>query len=424
MRSRVCIVSENAYPVLDASDAGSFGGAETRAVTFARGLRDAGCDVVLAVDTDAHFRQKSVEGISIVNMRSLISRVRTSFYRRVGKLEQFPWIRIRQWHPLLLAQFPIMALAFLAKVAWPISTIHALLRIKAQAYIAFGVDKTSGRVVCTAKRANAQSIVSIASNADLDSRYFKGSRYLTPYAQSGAVCHYTIANADMLLLQTEAQKQLLADRFERQGVVVENPFDMQWWAQRLTELSPPTLPAPGFVLWVGRAHRLSKRPHLALEIAHACPEQRFVLIVDKRDPTVEQALAEGAPSNVELRGRTSFSEMPHYFRNAMLFLNTGSRDHEGFPNVFLQAAASEVPIVALEVGAEFLARAGCGICAEGSAQRAVAAIRALADDAAKRREYGLKGKQYVLEHHRVDDKARQVIALFANTSPKHGYNAA
>src|SRR6266404_2831961 len=41
--TKVCIVSENAYPVLDDSDPGSFGGAVTRAVTFARGLRQAGC---------------------------------------------------------------------------------------------------------------------------------------------------------------------------------------------------------------------------------------------------------------------------------------------------------------------------------------------------------------------------------------------
>ena len=165
------------------------------------------------------------------------------------------------------------------------------------------------------------------------------------------------------------------------------------------------------MLWVGRADRFHKRPQLALQIANACPQLRFVLIVDKRDPTVEQAVAEDVPPNVELRGKTAYADMPHYFKNAMLFLNTGSRDHEGFPNVLLQAAASEVPIITLEVGAEFLMRADCGVCAEGSAERAAAAINALAGDAAKRREYGMKGKLHVLEHHRVDDKARQVLVL-------------
>jgi glycosyltransferase involved in cell wall biosynthesis len=265
--------------------------------------------------------------------------------------------------------------------------------------------------VYTARQLNAQSLVFVASNADLDSRYSKGSRYVTPYGESGAVCHYTLANADTVLLQTEAQKQLLAERFRGQGVIVENPFDMQRWMQCLTERPPAALPAPGFVLWVGRADRFHKRPQLSLQIASACPQLRFVLIVDKRDPAVEQALAKGVPPNVELRGKTAFADMPHYFKNAMLFLNTGSRDHEGFPNVLLQAAASEVPIVTLEVGAEFLTRADCGICAEGSAERAVAAINALADDAAKRREYGVKGKLHVLANHRVDDKTRQVMAL-------------
>ena len=416
MGTKVCIVSENAYPVLDASDQGSFGGAETRAVTFARGLRQAGCEVFLAVDSGADFRKKSIDGMCIVNLRSPMTRVRASFYGRVGKLERFPWIRIKHWHPLLLAQFPLMALAFLAKIAGPISNIRTLRSINAQAYIAFEVHKTSARVVYTAKQVNAQSFVFVASNADLDSRYFKGSRYLTPYGQSGAICHYTVANADTVLLQTEAQKQLLAERFQRQGVVVENPFDMQWWAQRLTERPPATLPAPGFVLWVGRADRFHKRPQLALEIANACPQLRFVLIVEKRDPTVEQALAEDSPPNVELRGRTSFAQMPHYFKNAMLFLNTGSRDYEGFPNVFLQAAASGVPIVALEAGSEFLTRADCGVCAKGSTERAVAAINELANDATKRREYGMRGQRYVLEQHRVDEKARQVMALFKEKS--------
>jgi glycosyltransferase involved in cell wall biosynthesis len=213
-------------------------------------------------------------------------------------------------------------------------------------------------------------------------------------------------------LQTEQQARLLAERFGRQGTVIENPFDVEWWAQRLAEPPPATLPAPGFVLWVGRADRFHKRPQLALEIAEACPHLRFVLIVEPRNPAVERALEERVPPNVELRARKAFAQMPHYFRNAMLFLSTGSVEHEGFPNVLLQAAASELPIVALEVGAEFLTQAGCGLCAMGNLEQAVAAIDALAGDAARRRDYGAKGRQYVLEHHGVDDKTRQVMALF------------
>jgi glycosyltransferase involved in cell wall biosynthesis len=413
MATKVCIVSDNAYPVLDASGPGSFGGAETRAVTFARGLKQAGCQVLVAVDSEADFRRKTIEGMDIVNRRSPLSRMRASFYERVGKLERFPWIHVRRWHPVLLVHFPLMVLAFLTKLAGPVSPIRALRSLNAEIYITFGVHRTSARVVRTARQLGAQSIVFVASNADLDAKLSKGSHYVTSYGESSGVCHYTVANADSVALQTEEQARLLDERFQRQGAVIENPFDMDWWAQRLAETPSVALPAPGYVLWVGRADRFHKRPQLALQIADACPQLHFVLIVEQRDPTVEQVLAQRAPPNVELRGKTAFSDMPHYFRNAMLFLHTGSLKHEGFPNVLLQAAASELPIVALEVGEEFLARVGCGVCANGTVVDAAAAITAFAGDATRRREYGVKGRQYVLRHHRVDDKTRQVMSLFA-----------
>jgi glycosyltransferase involved in cell wall biosynthesis len=91
--------------------------------------------------------------------------------------------------------------------------------------------------------------------------------------------------------------------------------------------------------------------------------------------------------------------MPALFQRALAYLNTSSL--EGFPNAMLQAAASRVPIVSLEVGEAFLRESQSGIFAAGDIERTAAVLQGWANDRSEQVRYGENGRVFVEQHHAV-----------------------
>src|SRR5690606_14904808 len=102
-----------------------------------------------------------------------------------------------------------------------------------------------------------------------------------------------------------------------------------------------------YTLWIGRSDAHVKRPDHLIELAAACPEQHFLMVMTLEDAAVDRAIRERAPANVTILPRVDFDEIERYFKHATLFVNTS--DFEGFPNTFLQAAKYRVPILSLRV---------------------------------------------------------------------------
>ena len=139
---------------------------------------------------------------------------------------------------------------------------------------------------------------------------------------------------------------------------------------------PDSLTDPArYVLWIGRAESVHKRPQICVELARSCPGVTFLMVLNPRDKAVEETIHRSAPANVYILPRVPFPAMPALFSRAAALLNTSQL--EGFPNVFLQAALSRVPIVSLEVGQDFLKNRGGGIFSDGDVATAANAIQSI-----------------------------------------------
>ncbi len=84
-----------------------------------------------------------------------------------------------------------------------------------------------------------------------------------------------------------------------------------------------------------------------------------------------------APKNVELCDRVDFDAMPAQYHGCRCLLATGSQAYEGFPNVLLQAAAAETPIVSLQDFDGFLNASGAGNVCKDNIDQAAQCIEAI-----------------------------------------------
>ena len=166
----------------------------------------------------------------------------------------------------------------------------------------------------------------IGSDGDLDARYAPGSDYVSQYGDVAAVCHWILQEADAIVAQTPHQQTLLRERFDRDSTVIANPIDLVDWDTRGTRPLPPEFCAglDRYVLWIGRAEPLHKRPQLLLDLARLCPTADFLMILNPRDSQVERSIRAGRPSNVRIVPAVPFDLIPSLFARAAAFVSTSA----------------------------------------------------------------------------------------------------
>lgn len=401
---RVCIVAFNAYPAVNPAAGGQVGGTETRAWLFARELaKRSELRVSLAVRTTDAIENSVVEGVQIVSQRDRFYRLREAVGGFASRSQSFPWIRIHRWSPSLLWQVPLLASArlFEERPTDPRQPMSFFESLEADLFCCFGNQATAATAIASAHSTGRRAVLFLGSDDDLNPGYQADSPVRNPYGDTGATCHYSLTQADAVFVQTPEQQALLRERFARDGVVIPNPIDLAQWDSRKTlPLDEEfTSGLSQFVLWIGRAESIHKRPQVLLEIAKQCPEVPFLMILNPRDPAVDAATRRQAPPNVRIVSQVPFPSMPALFQRALAYVNTSSL--EGFPNAMLQAAASRVPIVSLEVGQEFLSESQSGVFTAGDIERSAAVLKSWASDQSQRIPPGENGRAYVEQHHAV-----------------------
>ncbi|QDU38728.1 Glycosyl transferases group 1 [Maioricimonas rarisocia] len=412
---RVCFVVLNAFPAINPEVPGAIGGIETRAWMLARTLaRRPDIDVQFVVRHTERIRQLEFDGVRLVPIHDRLYRLREAVSTMLERQQRFPWLRFHGFSPALLWQLPILAVwwpwrRLRQRAPDPLRPCPPYTTVEADLLACFGVNVTTATVIASAHATNRPAILFLGSDADLDERYTATSTFVTPYGDPGPICRWAIDHADRIVVQTPSQQQVLRERFGREGTLIGNPIDLEEWDSRLETALPPEGIAglDRYVLWVGRAEGTHKRPQLLVELARKCPELPFVMILNPRDTLLEQQIRRTAPSNVRILDWVPFPQMPAVFRRAAVLVNTSSL--EGFSNAFLQAAASGVPIAALEVARDFLEESGAGAEAEGSMERLAEIVRRQWNepDAAQLR----KARAYVEQHHALPAQAEQVAAV-------------
>lgn len=407
--AQFCVSSPHAYPLFDAADEHPIGGAETHAWLLARGLAETcGARVDFVVRAASAFRQRQFGPIRVWNSGDGLDGLREEFTvwrrRRATGVRRIP-VRIL-WCVLRLM------LAKLLRGGGPVTDGARLFEsINADHYLCFGVSRSSLSVCRAAHAAGRAAVLFLESNSDLTPGLQPRIESVTPHGESVAAA--LLAEADLIVAQSRVQQVSLRERFGRDSKVLVNPFDLRDWSRRAQRLSP-TLERLGldrYILWIGRADEHHKRPALCLDLARRLPTVRFLMILNPFDPVIADLVHQQAPTNVSLVERVPYDEMPAVFEHASGFVSTGSREFEGAPHVFLQAAASGVPIASLEVDGDILLQAEAGRNVQGDQSQLAALVAEMWEGSPRCREWAETGRAYMAQHYSVADVARAVSTL-------------
>lgn len=418
---RVCFVVLDAYPAIEPRVSGGIGGIETRSWMFAKSLSErAEFDVSFMVRTPRRVMQSEYSGVKLLPIYDRFSQIRTEVSRSVKRKAGFPWLSFSEFRWKLFWQLPLLAFGECLR---PVTHTRDLKPLKtysqffADIFVCFGVNAVSASVIATAKSQRKKSVLFISSDIDLDERYTPNSNYVNIYHSAGKACHFAVANADKVIVQTPEQLRLLKQNFQREGELISNPIDLEEWDEQLQSAESPAEigELKHYVLWVGRAERNQKQPQLVPELARLCPELSFLMIMNPSDEELERQVRADAPQNLHIVEKIPFAQMPSVYQNASVFVNTSSS--EGFPNTFLQAAASGVPIASLNVGEEFLREANAGETARGSLETLAKLVSQMFSNSVPREVSATK--QYLNEHHELTmqiDRLEEMLKRTARSS--------
>jgi len=298
----------------------------------------------------------------------------------------------------------------------------ALVRADADVYVIRGASWVSGLVAFYARRKGRHSVIWMASDRDpvwglpghiVD---INGQRISSLDA---ALYRYALTNCDLIVAQTEAQRELLRQARNLEAVVVPNMVSCDG---EIANREPANQ-----VLWVGN-FRPVKRPEMVLDIADKLPHLQFVMIGGPKighEKLYEecQRRAAGIP-NLEFLGPLPFADTDRYFPRASVLLLTS--ESEGFPNVLLQAWAHGTPTVSTFDPDGLIQKHGLGYHCH-SADEAAARIQELVADPALRDGIGRRAREYVAAHHspevimpRVEELLLGLLAQSARTTRAHG----
>lgn len=355
----VCFLAPHAFPLLAGDPAiQMIGGAELQQVIVARGLVRRGYPVSMICLNFGQADRVEVDGIVV--------------HRAYRPTEGLPVLRF----------------------LWPrlTSIWNCLARAGADIYYQRAASMLTGVMAAHARRHGRKSIFAVAGDP------------MIRFARDRWIYEYGVRHADRIVVQNEAQEQLIRSQYGRDSVLIPNCYQPSAGGQ------PTGAPR---VLWVSTIRRL-KRPELFLDLAEALPGQRFTMVggpgggehrlygeIRDRASTID---------NLEFVGFVPYAEAARYFDNASLFVNTS--DTEGFPNTFLQAWARRVPTVSfIDCGAR--ANGGSVGVTVDSFPELVRRVSQLLERESERCELGAMSEAYVRKNHFPEPILDRYEDLFA-----------
>lgn len=244
----------------------------------------------------------------------------------------------------------------------------ALTRADADIYYTSCAGMHVGLVALFCRRFRRRFVFRAASDPDCDSARLP---LLVRYARDRWLYTYGLRRADARLVQSDVQARALASSYRLPSRIAGMLVD-----------APACVAARDIdVLWIGNIKPV-KRPDRILEIGARLP--RTTIHVAGGETPGEEAcyrhFTAGArdADNIVYHGRLPYREATALYGRARVLLNTS--DVEGFPNAYLQAWISGVPVVTRIDPDAIIAREGLGYTADSSEGLADAVDRLLNDE--------------------------------------------
>jgi len=379
----ICFVSLYAYPLMNQAANHVFGGSEVRAWLFGQSLaRLDDYDVSFVVYDHGQGQVEVFDGLKVFPH----SYYKGSEVGRAGLNGLVSRGRERVEHSFL-------------KKSLRARKERVYRQAGAGVYCSVGLTRISAEVAQFCAEAGRRFVFFFGHDVELSPDWPETRQYL------GTI----LKEAGLVITQTDEQAGWLQDRFGRASLTIKNPIDLNG----ATEPSDRP-PAERFALWVGKSNGF-KRPEKLMELARLVPELGFVMILNKGDEDIHGRVLAEKPENVEIIEYLPLAEMDRLFSRAHLFVSTASQ--EGFPNTFLQAGKHHLPILSLEVDPDrFISQHRCGLSAGGDMDRLAAGFKEVLTSEELRAEYGHNAFCYVLENHRLEDRAAQFRQALARVT--------
>jgi glycosyltransferase involved in cell wall biosynthesis len=363
---KICFVSAHAYGLFDAASRETFGGAEVRARLFGEALsRSPGFEVSFIVMHDKPVERERFGAIDVWREKR-----RTLGDRIADRI--LPALRINGYRGSH-------------------ARARSLRAADADVYAVFGASSYAAEIIASSHARGKKVALFLSSLYDLSAAYRPDSREHNAYGSRHDLCHYSLMQADLVLAQTEEQRELLRSRFGRASLLIPSPLE----PQPIAAIAGPA--ERKHVLWLGKADAV-KQPEPLLRLAAAAPQRKFVVVMNRSDPKCFAAAMQAKPANVQVREFVPYEEGEVLFRAARVLVNTSVI--EGFPNTFLQAGNHGVPVLSLNVDPDgFLEKKGCGLCARGDFDAFLRGLTKLHDDDAAWHGYSRRIAERVRADH-------------------------
>jgi glycosyltransferase involved in cell wall biosynthesis len=224
---------------------------------------------------------------------------------------------------------------------------------------------------------------------------------------------YGLRKADKIIVQTLKQQRMLMEGFGLSSEVFPMPCQMA-----VSNDYYPRQPLKREnlrVLWVGRIDR-PKRLEWLLEVARELPEVAFDVVGKPTypdDPYSRQVFDQAKSlQNVVMHGMISHNQISSMYARAFLLCCTSI--YEGFPNTFIEAWSTGLPIVTTFDPDDIILSKQLGIYAKNTSEL-VKGINTLLQDYVLWQQISANARQYYLERHTVDQAMLRFEKLFENT---------
>jgi len=365
-RTRICLVAPNALGELSGVQTGHVGGSEHGQASMARWLARRGHDVSM-VTWDAAAAQHTYDGVRVIKLCAPDAGIRG----------------LRFLHP-----------------RWT-SLSRALRRADADIYHYCGGDLTLGQITFWCRRHGKRSAYSVSSDVACDAAL----RHLEPLRER-LLYRYGLRRVDLVTVQTHQQREMLRAGFGIAAHMVGTPNDTSSHAPNTagTEGAPR-------VLWIGRFSQ-EKRPDRLLDVAERLPQVHFDMVGGtNQESAYASAVTRRAAklANVTVHGKIPRTALAPLYQGAAILCCTS--DYEGFPQVFIEAWRSGVPVVSTVDPDGVIARFGLGRVA-ADADGVAVALAALAASTEDRRRASDAVRNYAVEHCSLDATMLHFEKLF------------